>query len=72
MTDDTNQQDLPEAFTSPDPAEEDASGRIGAGRVIDGEPSQERGETDDNQVEEASRESFPGSDPTPFRGNPQD
>ncbi|HEV2528555.1 MAG TPA: hypothetical protein VGT61_08920 [Thermomicrobiales bacterium] len=69
MTDETAKQDLPEAFTSPDPAPEDAADRVGAGHVVDGKPAQARGDTDDEEVEEASEESFPGSDPPQYRGN---
>ena len=72
MTDEHPTRDLPEAFSSSDPARDQAADRVGAGRVVEGEPAIQPDDNEDEQVDEASEESFPGSDATPFRGVPTD
>lgn len=76
MTDDTTPRDLPPAFDADEPPSDDKHGQFGAGRLVgsavpeevrearrrDSEDTTQSGEQG-SRVDEASKESFPGSDP---------
>ena len=76
MTDDTTSRDLPEAFAADDPSTDPEPGTFGAGHLVGSAvPESTRDERRDEsasdvdsetKVDEASEESFPGSDPPSF------
>ena len=76
MTDDTTHHDLPAAFTAEDPSGDSEPGQFGAGHLVESAvPESTREERRDEsasdgdsetKVDEASEESFPGSDPPSF------
>ena len=76
MTDDTTRRDLPEAFAANEPSADQEPGQFGAGHLVGSAvPESTRNERRDEsasdadietKVDEASEESFPGSDPPSF------
>ena len=76
MTDDSTHRDLPEAFVADDPSKDQEPGQFGAGHLIGSavpaEIQEERRDDSasdvdsETKVDEASEESFPGSDPPSF------
>ena len=75
-TDDHSPNDLPPAFEADDPGDDQATGQFGAGRLVGSAVPDETREArrraseeaipsagGSSQVDEASEESFPGSDP---------
>ncbi len=76
MTDDTTPRDLPEAFQTDGPSEDPDTTQFGAGHLVgsavpdstrDARRDERTGDTNsESRVDEASEESFPGSDPPAF------
>ncbi len=78
MTDDTARRDLPEAFIADDPSEDPKKDQkhetFGVGHLVgsvvpEGTQNERRMESDGDseaRVDEASEDSFPGSDPPAF------
>ena len=80
MDNDTHAKDLPEAFEADDPAEHESRGQFGAGHLVESavphttrEARRDASEGTDGgeaSVDEASEESFPGSDPPTWGSTP--
>ena len=80
MNDDNTPHNLPEAFAEDDPAEQHQPGQFGAGHLVgsavpdttrDERRSESASDADtETMVDEASEESFPGSDPPSYNRIP--
>ena len=78
MTDETKRRDLPDAFAADDPSQDldNEPGRFGAGHLVgsavpEATQAERRDESasdteSETKVDEASEESFPGSDPPSY------
>lgn len=80
MTDQRDREDLPEAFQAETPPANDSDQQFGAGHLVESAVPEETRNArrksnrlaDEQDVEEASEESFPGSDAPSFNADPTD
>lgn len=82
MTEDQKPHGLPKAFVAGDPAEHEVAGQFGAGHLVgsavpEAVREERRSESasdgaTETKVDEASEESFPGSDPPSYNRTPSD
>lgn len=78
MTDDRDETELPEAFRAKTPPDADTEDQFGVGHLVESAVPEATRDArrkanelaDEQDVEEASEESFPGSDAPSFSGNP--